>query len=434
MTSEYYKNHDIRQRMVHFLGGSSLDDATAAYLTASGPGQAESTPRPVCELDRYLADGLDIGRSLWDREHLVVHLDIDYANFTFPGEPYVDPSRTFTVLGPVVEAVRHRLESWGITPLELLSGRGHHLVWSIRQGSESFRRLVDVGRLSPSLQGTYRQRYGPPGWCVGLELGRAHAGLGMVLEDLCHRIIDSVAWRSEAPVAITAVEVDDQGNKGAEVVSLDISEYADPLHLRTTRVAFSVYLKPQQREHVLGAHVVEPLPPLFLIPLAGLSVNEALDIRTDPARVAELARDVDAWIPELSEASMGMIEAYERSSLAKYHNWFYSAEPEPTERWPVTYDLARFDHLPPSGREPLEQPRDLLMQPGRIREVVRLLLGEGWHPRHIAGLIQSKYERDHGWGDYWFRYDATSRAEFYTRVFAGMFQVSGADASGDPSP
>jgi hypothetical protein len=44
---------------------------------------------------------------------------------------------------------------------------------------------------------------------------------------------------------------------------------------------------------------------------------------------------------------------------------------------------------------------------------------KGWHPRSIAGLIRSKFERDHGWGDYWYRYDAAARADFYVRVLGG---------------
>ena len=47
-------------------------------------------------------------------------------------------------------------------------------------------------------------------------------------------------------------------------------------------------------------------------------------------------------------------------------------------------------------------------------------LSLGWHPRHIAGLIQSKFERDYGWGEIWAGYDPATRAEFYTRVFAGL--------------
>jgi hypothetical protein len=61
-----------------------------------------------------------------------------------------------------------------------------------------------------------------------------------------------------------------------------------------------------------------------------------------------------------------------------------------------------------------------------VQRVVRVMLALGWHPRHIAGLIRSKYERNHGWGDQWHGYDPGTRADFYARVFAGQF-VTGVD-------
>jgi hypothetical protein len=42
----------------------------------------------------------------------------------------------------------------------------------------------------------------------------------------------------------------------------------------------------------------------------------------------------------------------------------------------------------------------------------------GWHPRHVAGLIRSKFERDYGWGDHWLDYSPAMRADFYVRIFA----------------
>ena len=53
----------------------------------------------------------------------------------------------------------------------------------------------------------------------------------------------------------------------------------------------------------------------------------------------------------------------------------------------------------------------------------RCFLALGWHPRHIAGLIRSRYERDFGWAWRWYFYDATLRADFYTRIFSGLFMT-----------
>ena len=53
-------------------------------------------------------------------------------------------------------------------------------------------------------------------------------------------------------------------------------------------------------------------------------------------------------------------------------------------------------------------------------------MSHDWSPRHIAGLIRSKYESDFEWGDRWDRYDAASRADYYVRMFAGAI-VTGRD-------
>jgi hypothetical protein len=37
-----------------------------------------------------LDDNLELARSLWDRDSLLVDLDIEYVNFDFPAEPYLD--------------------------------------------------------------------------------------------------------------------------------------------------------------------------------------------------------------------------------------------------------------------------------------------------------------------------------------------------------
>jgi hypothetical protein len=84
------------------------------------------------------------------------------------------------------------------------------------------------------------------------------------------------------------------------------------------------------------------------------------------------------------------------------------------------------DSLPFCARHILEHPNDLLLKPAGIERIVRVMLSLGWHPRDIAGLILSKFERDYNWGEQWNGYDPAARADFYTRLFAGLF-VTGVD-------
>src|SRR4029453_10132571 len=104
----------------------------------------------------------------------------------------------------------------------------------------------------------------------------------------------------------------------------------------------------------------------------------------------------------------------------------YSQEHNAEALWPETYELTSLDVLPRSARHILEHPNDLLLRPACARLVVRAMLSLGWHPRHIAGLIRSKYERDYGWGDQWAGFDPATRADFYARTFTAEF-VTGID-------
>ncbi|HEX5720543.1 MAG TPA: hypothetical protein VF179_30590 [Thermoanaerobaculia bacterium] len=411
----------IRARMTEFLGASSLAEATCVYLLGEGTSPAEQTgPVPPTELGSLLERGLEIRRSLWDRASLIADLDIEYVNFDYLAEPYLFPERTFAVQQPVVSGILTLLEGYRIRPLVLLSGRGYHFLWRIARGSAAFTRLAGVGRLTPGLRDLYARPHPPGGASVEPELGAAHAGLGMLMEYVAHRIKEASAPLCELPVEVTALAVGPQVH-GREMVSIDISEYGDPLSSRTIRIPFSPYLKPLQERDVLGPHAVDGLPGMCIVPFQGLGIHEGITVLRDPDRAARLESGTPLEIPEASAETELLFADYQASLLARFHDRYYAEEPEPPERWAGTYDQLEMGSLPPCARTILESPDHLLLNPSGIERVLRVLLALGWHPRHVAGLIHSRYERARGWADGWPRYDPQSRAELYTRLFAGLF-------------
>ena len=248
-------------------------------------------------------------------------------------------------------------------------------------------------------------------------MGAAFAGLGLVIEFVAQQVKSRAAPHCEVPVELAAIETGG-GPHGREMISVDITEYADPLCSRVMRAPFSVYLKPAQQRVAIGDEVVGHLPPIVAIPLGRLAVSEALRVRSDPAAVARLAATASVEIPDASRAMKRLIHAYQHSRLAHFHAGFFAQEHDAPALWPETYDRTPLDALPPCTRVILENPNDLLLRPGCAQRVVRVMLALGWHPRHIAGLIRSKYERDHGWGDQWRGFDPGTRADFYARVFS----------------
>jgi hypothetical protein len=418
---DYYSDANVRARIVEFLGGTSLAGASCHYLTTGDASDFQHRrPLPVGDLIELFDRNVDICRSLWDRLSLIADLDIEYVNFDHPAEAFLEPERIFDMQAPVERVVEKLLLKFGIVPLHCLSGRGHHFVWRVRQDSATFAWLARLGHVPSSLWEMSARPHAPNGEAVSPSLAAAFAGLGLVMEYLAHRVKELAAGRSGVPVELTAVEVGG-GHRGREMISVDVSEYGDPLHSRVMRVPFTFYLKPQYQSWQIGEELLRKLPGIFCIPLHEMSWREGIVAMRDPLMTSELAARASVGIPEFSEAMGNLVAEYEASTLAAFHAWFYSVEHHPPEQWLETYDRTPMNILPACVRTPLLDPNDLLLRPSSIRLITRVMLALGWHPRHIAGLIRSRFERDYGWGSQWLDADPATRADFYTRLFAGLF-------------
>jgi hypothetical protein len=418
---DYYSHPAIKARIAEFLGTAPPSGSASCIFLITGDEHQLNhlKARKVSELPACLQQDFEICRSLWDSVSLLVDLDIEYVNFDFPAEPYLHPHRTFALQDVVETTVEKQLLSFGIEPLHLLTGRGHHFIWRIRRDSKSFDQLRALGHPTQSILSHYERTASPGGAKIDLALGAAYHGLGQAVEYFAAEIKRLSAASSTIPVELTAVEVG-PGERGREMISLDISEFGDPLDSRSARVPYSRYLKPQQHKASLGKQFINNLSPIFEIPQHEMSVTEALKVMRDPEAVAELAERAAAFVPDGSAGMERLISSYTASTLANFHRDFYSTKPDPPESWPQTYDRIDLEQLPPCARFILEHPNDLLLRPSGMRRIVAVSLSLGWHPRHIAGLIQSKFERDYAWGEIWEGYDPATRAEFYTRVFAGL--------------
>lgn len=419
MLDNYYREPAVIQRMIEFLGGNCIDNVTAMYIVGRKyEAGINANPQSSDKILSFLDQEMEIFRSLWDKNYLLVHWDIEYVNFDYPAEPYITPQRSFFMQAPVIHAIQEELLLYGISPLHLLTGRGHSLVWQIRRDSTAFERLGNHGCLPTSLVGDYAVPQPPHGEPVGLALGSAFAGLGLVMEYLAHRAMEKAQPLCSIPIELTAIQTP-FSSRGREIVSIDLSEYGDPLQTRSIRVPFSIYYKPQQQKHFLGESIVSDLPLLFVIPLHELDYQKGCHVMRNCRLTADLARVASVRIPDLSEETNQLIDVYEKSRLSEFHQWFYSEQQDPPQKWPETYDRTAYDQLPLCARDMLTNPNDRLLRPVGIQYMVRVLLSLGWHPRHIAGLLRSKYERNYDWGRLFFDYDASVRADFYSRLFSG---------------
>ena len=457
---QYYRDPAVLARILEFCGvppwrvdawrkgrEDALSDSAALKAVAaaasaeyiSGFGARLRTLRrkdhaamTLGELGWALKNGLDIHRSIWDRESVIGTIDIEYFSKDFVAEPYVNDRRTFTMIEPWYRKILGVLEEYGFSPLVLSTGQGYNFDIGFSKKSPLFADLVEMGYIEPSL----RYHYGHPsprkGRPVSEADGRAFDALGKLVEFVFSRIAkDPPPLPGAVPLVIGDIVC---GNERREAVSLDFSPYTNPLHKRCIRCAFSSYSK-----HLLS----DVLPAegggacrriLFCLPRktpeVELSLNRILAIRSDPDAVAGWAGETAAFIPDQADAFAVLMDAYRRSVLYDFHRAFDAVPQDAPEDWPRGYDRLDLKTVPPCVALPLDRPNPLTLQPTHLRNLVRVLMAMGWHPKHIAGLAISKYLRDFGWEVDFRGYDAYRWANGWVRIYAGMI-LAGTDSLQD---
>jgi hypothetical protein len=410
-----YAEPVVQRRLFDFLGGDSLPHATANYIThADGCRFEPDSILPTCHLRWFLDGDYDIARSLLDNKSLLAHLDIEYVNFDSPAESYLNPERTFAVQQPVIDVIEELLLSYGIRPLHTITGQGHHFVWRMEKASPAVKHLASL--VPKSLTSHKSPNNADRPWL------RAFSGLALVMDYLAIQIKNTSRTLCELPVEITALHVG-RGTKDArEMISIDISEYGDPLWTRAIRMPFTPYLKPWRNGLARALRIENKIPRFFTIPLHEMNVTEALHVRKDVAKVAALARRACVRIPEQSQGMTNLINGYLKSPVRRFHRSYYGKGID-SNRTIAEYT----DQLPPCAQHIVKNPNDLLLKPSGMRLVVRCLLAIGVAPRQIAALITGVFQDpQHTWGHHWDVYSPTMRADFYTRIFSAQI-ATGSD-------
>lgn len=417
----YYRSAAVRARILEYCGDDReglTSWGLAGFGGVRGLAQEDGSPVPLSsrELGKLLEEGADVTRCLGDDRGSLVLLDIDYVNHDDRAEAYRDPGICFQALEPTYRATLGFLRSYGLRPLTLMTGRGYHVVGLVPAGTSAHEALVAMGNIGQPLAGKYRSLPNRPSI---LRMGRAHEAIGRLLEYLAHSVIEQVRDRSEVPVALA----DLPPRRGGAFVCLDLSAYADPLDLRYSRAAFSSH----QKARLFGLSTRSPVA--ICVPRRARSWSTLVRAHLNPDEAVELATEGPMDIPRFSpQGVLRWVADYRQSRLRSFHDFFYLGWHDDPAEWPRTYDRLDLSSLSPDVGLTLKRPNPALLKPSRMRALLVELWRKGWHPRSIAGLIRSRFERDYGWGSYWYRYDAASRADFYARVLGGDVLGSTGDA------
>ncbi|MDP3850711.1 MAG: hypothetical protein Q8Q59_09425 [Luteolibacter sp.] len=398
----------VRQRIVEYLGGRRLRDATCAFLGRLDAGNPSLFDRhPPEALERMLDDCGELARSLEDRVSLLIHLDIEYVNFDDPAAAYLDAPRIFRLQEPLVEVIEARLLAFGIRYLHLITGQGHHFVWRIPRESAVARSIAELGICTPPDVATPAEESLFP-------------HLALMMEHFAHLVKQDAAPNCEVPVEITARHVGPGIAGMREMLSIDLSEYGDPLHSRMIRIPYTVYRKPWLSGLIGRMGIGDRVNEFFTLPLHEMDLMQLLGVRHRPEKIIALARRAGVNIPLQERGTARLMHDYLHSPLCAFHRSFYALPQDHPSLWPEGYDKLPLETLTPCAIHVLTDANDWLLKPSGIQLVTRCLLALGWHPRHIAGLVRSKFANpDFGWGDKWSEYDPAMRAEFYVRLFAG---------------
>jgi hypothetical protein len=245
--------------------------------------------------------------------------------------------------------------------------------------------------------------------------------ISLLMEHLGHLLKAEAAPLCELPVEITALHVGPGASGMREMLSIDISEYGDPLGSRMIRIPYTVYRKPWISGLIDRMGLGHRVPEFFALPLHEMDIRQLIERRHRPETILELAGFAGVGIPLEEAGTQALLESYLGSGLAGFHRDFYSRDQSFPDDGVGGIPLPVIRKLPPCARHVLAFPNDLLLKPSGMQLITRCLLAERWHPRQIAGLIRSRFQDlQHEWNDQWADYDPAIRADFYVRLFAGQ--------------
>ncbi|HEX7877924.1 MAG TPA: hypothetical protein VF720_00860 [Candidatus Eisenbacteria bacterium] len=422
---DYYQRREVRTRIREYASLTEPGHPGCAYLAAmtglEGPYATwyDAPHYPPAALDRLLATGADIARSMLDREGLLVFLDLDFQDPDDPGFAFRTPAPAFGMLEPMYAAITAELLRLDMPLLPLMTGEGYHFVGRVAWSSKAISRLASLCPETPGWLSSMAPRQPP--WVhplLGEPEARAYAGLGMVMEHLGHEIQRHASVRCPVPVVMNGTVVGRAG-RGRQCVSIDLTFAGDPLDMRHLRVAFGAYQRHRWRPDIFGEDLSRTAGPLVVLPRVG-SLEHLLAGGRGTAAAIELASRVDATIPDVALGAERLLDDYQASPVAAAHRRFYAEPAMPREEWPARFDPHEWRELPPCISGSLIAPNDRLLQPAHVQHVVRAFLSRGWPPRHIAALIQSRYAGDFRWGDRWTRMHAPTKTEVDVRVFSTL--------------
>ena len=427
----YYRSGCVRGRMDDYCNFSTKKQPSCEYLVGFGETlkrigyQRPIMVVPTDRMDELIDVGLDLFRSVWDREGTLSILDIEYFSLDSLAPLYTDQVRYFEIMEPTFRAITDLFDEYGIPHLNNNTPSGYHFESKLPFATRAHGKLEKIGFLEETLKSQYASLPESDGKCTRRMTDAAALGysaIGRLMEFFCHRVMLAARAHSELPITI-ADTAPGTTARGREGISLDITQYGDNLNMRSIRLAYSGHQKHKVYVNRVGMEVANGTPIYACVPRGKLGIEEIYDVRRSLESAREYAETVPAAIPRASRGWSRLVDDYRASPLFAFHRQFDSIRHEPRRRWDQTYLNLELKRMPACVAMPLMNANPWLLMPTNILTVCRYFFSLGWHPKHIAGLLKAYYSQGPFWSIDWQHYNVEVRANFWARVYCGMIAM-----------
>ena len=375
-------------------------------------------------IESLMDEGLDMFRSVLDANGLLAVLDVEYFNLDGLSDLYHFPEEQLRRMEPLYKSLQNLYHHYGIRALKNVTASGFHFIGFLPHGTTAWDCLSKPLYLPPSLRAKYDlvvpndiKRLEP----VPADTGYAYERLGRILTYLCHQAVRRVTEHTPLPLTISDV-APGEPNHPRDGISLDLTQYADPVYMRPIRMPFTPHQKHLVHVHTVDSNIANTVKPPIVIPRQEQDLAAVCAISTDMNLAAEYAAETCTSIPHSSKGWIKLFERYQTSILAGFHQTL----DRDMEQLELDRELAKplpaADRLPPCLRGALLNPNPWLLAPTNLMAFCFHLRETGYAPAEIAVAIADIYDTDCDWPINWAKYDPWSKALFWVRSYCGLLE------------
>lgn len=323
--NQYYRDENILQKHIEYIG-------SADYIVGYGKSLKDNFTKPFSSfeadfgsLEFILNNNLDLFRSVMDRDYSFIFFDIEKYSINNPTKFCLDQVHTYHSLENLNNLVLDLFSSYGIDPLTLASGQGYHYVIGVDKNSLTNHALMDLGSSSLRSDMKFHCSAGRNEKRHTIHEELAFLGLGKLMEFFSLKIMNlSSEYGIHEPINFGDVYVPHEG------ISLDISMFEAPIHMRDIRCPFSTHQKMRVKYNSNDAPVMLAIP--RNIPekcdLLGsgfeLDLDDLFRLRTNYADAVNYSKNINLEIPINNDGVRNIILDYLSSPVKEWHDYFDS--------------------------------------------------------------------------------------------------------------